>query len=84
MPTPLAGVSAGLHALLPVGSPELEGRLVRTAEYAGLRLHGLHTSGYWHTPEDGPAALVIGYGTPAPHTWRRALDLLTEVIAAES
>lgn len=81
-PASLAGVPAGLHALLPVGSPDVERHLITTGEYAGLRLQGLHTSGYWHTPEGRPAALVIGYGTPAAHAWHRALDLLAEVLAA--
>jgi DNA-binding transcriptional MocR family regulator len=81
--TPLEGVSAGLHALLPLDSAEREHRLVAAGEDAGLRLHGLHTFGYWHAPDDRPAALVLGYATPPPHTWRRSLDLLTDLIAAE-
>ncbi|MGH3382823.1 MAG: PLP-dependent aminotransferase family protein, partial [Actinoallomurus sp.] len=56
--TPLEGVEAGLHALLPVGSADLEHRLVATGERAGLRLNGLHTAGYWHDPAGRPAALV--------------------------
>lgn len=60
----------------------MERHLITTGEYAGLRLQGPHTSGYRHTPEGRPAALVIGYGTPAAHAWRRTLDLLAEVLAA--
>lgn len=78
---PPAGVAAGLHALLPVGSAERERRTVDAAERAGVRLHGLHTGGYWHRPApDRPGALVIGYATPPGHAWRRALDALTELL----
>jgi GntR family transcriptional regulator / MocR family aminotransferase len=79
---PPAGVAAGLHALLPLGSAEQERRTVAAAERAGLHLHGLHTGGYWHRPApDRPGALVIGYATPAAHTWRWALDALTDLLA---
>jgi GntR family transcriptional regulator / MocR family aminotransferase len=78
---PPAGVAAGLHALLPLGSAEREQRTVEAAERAGVRLHGLHTGRYWHrAAPDRPGALVIGYATPAAHTWRRALDALTELL----
>ena len=79
---PPAGVAAGLHALLPLGTAEQEHRTVAAAERAGVRLHGLHTAGYWHRPApDRPGALVIGFGTPPAHAWRRALDALTELLA---
>ncbi|MDN3352050.1 PLP-dependent aminotransferase family protein [Actinomadura sp. DC4] len=81
-PTPLEGVSAGLHALLPVASPEHERNLVTAGERAGLRLQGLHVSGYWHAPAGRPAALILGYATPPPHAWRASLDLLTGLIRA--
>ncbi|WP_203882196.1 MocR-like pyridoxine biosynthesis transcription factor PdxR [Planotetraspora kaengkrachanensis] len=79
--TLLTGVSAGLHALLPVSSAAAERELVSAAEHAGLLLHGLHTAGYWH-PAGGerPAALVIGYATPPRHAWRQALDLLVTLV----
>jgi GntR family transcriptional regulator / MocR family aminotransferase len=82
--TPLEGVSAGLHALLPLDSAEREHRLVAAGEDAGLRLYGLHTFGYWHAPYGRPAALVLGYATPPQHAWRRSLELLTGLIAAEA
>lgn len=79
---PLGGVPAGLHALAPVESAAVERQLTDTARYAGLTLHGLHSSGYWHKPSDAhPAALVVGYATPPPHAWRAALDALTELLA---
>jgi GntR family transcriptional regulator / MocR family aminotransferase len=79
---PPAGVAAGLHALLPLGTAAQEHRTVAAAQRAGVRVHGLHTGGYWHRPTpDRPGALVIGYATPAAHAWRRALDALTELLA---
>jgi GntR family transcriptional regulator / MocR family aminotransferase len=78
---PPAGVAAGLHALLPLDSGEREQQAVEAAERAGVRLHGLHASRYWHRPDpDRPGALVIGYATPAAHAWRAALDALTELL----
>ncbi len=78
---PPAGVAAGLHAVLPLDSAEHEHRSVAAAERAGVRVHGLHSGGYWHQPTpDRPGALVIGYATPAAHAWRRALDALTELL----
>ncbi|MFF7247572.1 PLP-dependent aminotransferase family protein [Embleya sp. NPDC008237] len=80
----LVGAAAGLHALLPLPSAEHERRLIAAGEYVGLRLHGLHSSGYRHPPDaSAPAALVLGYATPAPHAWGQALDLLGEVLEAE-
>ncbi|MGV9314594.1 aminotransferase-like domain-containing protein [Streptomyces sp. NPDC003691] len=82
LPLPPAGVEAGLHALVPVGSAEAEHRAVAVGRYAGLILDGLHTAGYWHEPsDDHPAALVLGYATPPPHAWRGALDALTGLLA---
>ncbi|WP_233159399.1 PLP-dependent aminotransferase family protein [Pseudonocardia sp. MH-G8] len=76
-----AGVAAGLHALLPVGSAAQERDLVAAGERSGVRLHGLHTSRYWHRPApERPGALVIGYATPAAHAWRPALDALIELL----
>jgi GntR family transcriptional regulator/MocR family aminotransferase len=79
--TSLAGVAAGLHALLPVESAERERVLIGRALRAGVGLHGLHTHGYWREPGgDQPAALIIGYATPPPHAWSGALDALAEVV----
>ncbi|HWD02131.1 MAG TPA: PLP-dependent aminotransferase family protein [Amycolatopsis sp.] len=78
--TPLDGVPAGLHALLPLDGPAEERRLVDAALTAGLRLQGLHTSGYWHSPAATKAGLILGFSTPPRHSWRRALDVLAEVL----
>lgn len=78
---PLAGVPAGLHALIPVRSAAAERELVAAGRYADLILHGLHSDGYWYEPSDSrPAALIIGYATPPPHAWRNALDALGELL----
>jgi GntR family transcriptional regulator/MocR family aminotransferase len=83
-PVALDGVAAGLHALLPVESAEQERRLIDTGARSGVRLQGLHTAGYWHDGgRDQAAALVIGYATPPSHAWRRSLDALTDLIAAQ-
>ena len=67
--------------MLPVGSAAHEYRIITAGRCAGLRLHGLHTAGYWHAPgEHHAGALVLGYATPAPHAWRRSLDLLESVL----
>ncbi|MGP3933163.1 MocR-like pyridoxine biosynthesis transcription factor PdxR [Nonomuraea sp. KM88] len=75
--SPLPGVAAGLHALLPLPSAERERRLIEAGRRAGVRLQGLHAAGYWHEPSgDRPAALLIGYAAPPRHDWRRALEAL--------
>jgi GntR family transcriptional regulator / MocR family aminotransferase len=81
--TPLEGVAAGLHALLPLDSIDREHRLIAAGQDAGLRLYGLNASGYWHVPNDPRAALILGYATPPAHAWRRSLDLLTAVLQTE-
>ena len=53
----------------------------RRAGVALHGLHGLHADGYWREPGgDRPAALIIGYATPPPHAWSRALEALAEVV----
>jgi DNA-binding transcriptional MocR family regulator len=79
--TPLEGVAAGLHALLPVESAEQERVLIGRGRQSDLRLHGLHAHGYWREPsQDQPAALILGYAAPPPHAWSRALDALAAVL----
>jgi len=53
----------------------------RAGRGAGVDLHGLHAHGYWRDPGgDQPAALILGYATPPPHAWSRALEALAEVV----
>jgi GntR family transcriptional regulator/MocR family aminotransferase len=77
---PLDGVPAGLHALLPLASPQEEKRVVDAGLATGIHLQGLHAAGYWHSPERGGAGLIVGYATPPQHAWRSALNTLTEVL----
>ncbi|TDE37172.1 PLP-dependent aminotransferase family protein [Nonomuraea mesophila] len=80
--SPLPGVAAGLHALLPLPSAERERRLIEAGRRAGVRLQGLHAAGYWYEPSgDRPAALLIGYAAPPRHDWRRALETLCALTA---
>jgi GntR family transcriptional regulator/MocR family aminotransferase len=77
----LEGVAAGLHALLPADSAERERALIARGRRVGVDLHGLHAHGYWREPGgDRPAALILGYATPPPHAWSRALEALAEVV----
>ena len=93
--TPLEGVAAGLHALVPLESAEQERMLIGRALRAGVGLHGLHAHGYWWQPDDPrgpgrpgrpgpgrPAALIIGYATPPSHAWSRALDVLADLLSS--
>jgi GntR family transcriptional regulator / MocR family aminotransferase len=79
------GISAGLHAVveLPAGSPS-ERELVAHARERSVGIFGL--GNFWHTPRRGPAAIVVGYGSPPEHRFAAALtalgDLLEEAIAA--
>jgi GntR family transcriptional regulator / MocR family aminotransferase len=78
----LAGISAGLHALvyLPEHGPaeeQLQARAVRQSV-------ALHTLGpCWHDPrEPRPQAVIIGYAAPASHAYRPALRALTQLLAS--
>jgi len=74
-------VAAGLHAVLPLGSAEQERVLIGRARNAGLDLHGLHAHGYWREPGgDQPGALILGYATPPPHAWSRALAAVADLL----
>ncbi|TDC97911.1 PLP-dependent aminotransferase family protein [Nonomuraea deserti] len=85
LPSPLPGVAAGLHALLPLPSAERERRLIEAGRRAGVRLQGLNAAGYWYEPSgDRPAALLIGYAAPPRHDWRRALEALCALTASSA
>lgn len=70
------GVSAGLHVLVEV--PDEEEVLARAAR-RGVALSGLRECR--HAPD--PAArqgVVVGYGSPAEHAYRAAVEALAEVL----
>jgi GntR family transcriptional regulator / MocR family aminotransferase len=77
----LAGISAGLHAViyLPKNGPtehEIEARAAKLSV-------ALHTLGsyYWHEPlENRSQAVIVGYATPASHAYRPALAALTRLL----
>jgi GntR family transcriptional regulator/MocR family aminotransferase len=77
----LAGISAGLHAViyLPGHQPSEREIQARAVEHS----IALHTLGpYWHTlPRSCPRAVIVGYGTPASHAYQPALDALTRLLA---
>lgn len=75
----VSGIAAGLHAVLEL--PPDAGPLAAVVDRArarGLALSGLPVYG---APATGPAALVIGYGTPPDHAFTGALDRLCDVLA---
>lgn len=77
----LAGISAGLHALiyLPERGPSEQQLQVRAARHSiGLRTLG----SYRHSqPEPCPQAIVIGYATPAGHAYQPAVSALVRLLA---
>jgi GntR family transcriptional regulator/MocR family aminotransferase len=66
----VTGVSAGLHALVPVAD---EDAVIDRAARSGLRLHGLGTFGT-------PGGLVVGYARPPDHAYAGALRTLRAVL----
>ncbi|MEU8258154.1 PLP-dependent aminotransferase family protein [Micromonospora inaquosa] len=81
-PTPLEGIAAGMHALLPLASVAEERLLIQAGRRQGLHLIGLHSNGYWHDPADErqAAALVLGYAAPPAHAWQQALSGLSQLV----
>ncbi|HTX28123.1 MAG TPA: PLP-dependent aminotransferase family protein [Streptosporangiaceae bacterium] len=77
----LAGISAGLHALIYLPERGPSEHQIRTR--AAGRSIGLHTlASYWHSPpEPCPKAIIIGYATPASHAYQPALGALTRLLA---
>jgi GntR family transcriptional regulator/MocR family aminotransferase len=72
------GISAGLHALVPLPDGSSEDRAVAVAATRGLALEGL--DGYRARSVEGRPALVVGYATPPDHAYRGALEILAEVL----
>lgn len=72
------GISAGLHALVPLPSGG-EARVRAAAVELGLAVGFLGDR--WHSPGDHPEGVVIGYGTPAEHGYPAALDALVQALS---
>jgi GntR family transcriptional regulator / MocR family aminotransferase len=75
----LAGVAAGLHAvlLLPEQGPS-EQEVVAAAAACSVAVDGLGL--YWHSAGPRPAGLVVGYATPPEHAFTGALDALAATL----
>ena len=75
------GLAAGLHAVVTVPGRRAaeEPELVARARRRGLVVSGLDPYRVTSDP-DAPAALVVGYGRPAAHDWRAAIDGLTALL----
>lgn len=78
----VSGVAAGLHALLQLpGNGPGETAIVTRAAARGLALQPL--TDHWHHPAtDHYQGLIIGYSTPAEHSWAAALDALCQLLAS--
>jgi GntR family transcriptional regulator / MocR family aminotransferase len=69
-PATVTGVSAGLHALVPVDDEE---EILDRATRAGLAIHGLGMFG-------PPGGLVVGYARPPDHAYAGSLRALRAVL----
>jgi GntR family transcriptional regulator/MocR family aminotransferase len=81
--TPVRGVAAGLHALVPLppGGPREPDVLAAAARH-GLALGDLGS--HWHAPGDHPQGLIVGYGTPTESRYPAALDVLARVLRSST
>jgi GntR family transcriptional regulator/MocR family aminotransferase len=76
----LAGISAGLHAVVYLPGNEPAAQLRARAARRSIAVRTLED--YWHDPPARSSpALVIGYAAPADHAYRPALDALTRLLA---
>jgi GntR family transcriptional regulator/MocR family aminotransferase len=75
----IAGVAAGLHALLELPPGEREQDAVARAAAHGVAVMGLDTLRIGG-PRHGPA-LVVGYATPPEHAFTSALARLTAAVS---
>jgi GntR family transcriptional regulator/MocR family aminotransferase len=74
---PLTGLDGGLHAVLRLPSHEVATRVVERLADVGVAILSLQT--YSAIPGEGPAGLVLGYGSP---TDTQLADALARVRAA--
>lgn len=75
----VTGIAAGMHLLLsPPGAASEDAILAASAEHS-LRLHTL--ADYLDRPSAvWSSQVIVGYGTPADHAFRPALDALVAVL----
>jgi GntR family transcriptional regulator/MocR family aminotransferase len=77
----VAGVAAGMHAVLELPPGSNESTVVARAAARGLAVTGMAT--YAPSAEVRRPALVVGYGTPPDHAFSTALARLCAVLEAE-
>ena len=79
----LAGISAGLHALIYLpGHGPTEEQIQSRAARLSVAIHTL--GAHWQQPPDpSPQAIIVGDATPASHAYRPALEALAELLAME-
>jgi GntR family transcriptional regulator/MocR family aminotransferase len=77
LPRPLniSGIAAGLHAVVPL--PVDEASVVSHLSAAGIAVSGMSGHAFGHPL---PPALLIGYATPAQHSWPTTLAALTDAL----
>ncbi|MPY93442.1 MAG: aminotransferase class I/II-fold pyridoxal phosphate-dependent enzyme [Acidimicrobiia bacterium] len=75
----VTGLAAGLHAVveLPAHGPA-PSEMAAAAAARGIAVHPL--SRFWYGPGACPPALVVGYGTPPEHAYRRAVAALVALL----
>ncbi|RRR46661.1 PLP-dependent aminotransferase family protein [Mycolicibacter terrae] len=74
---PLQGIAAGLHAVLVLPEGQSEADVLAAARQRQIALTGL--APFWHGPPKAEG-IVLGYGTPAEHEYRRALAHLGQLL----
>jgi len=74
----VAGIAAGIHALVELTDGQSEDHLVAMAAHHGLALEGL--ASYTATADRAHPALVIGYARPPEHAFTTALARLCAVL----
>ncbi len=78
----VAGIAAGLHALVLLPDGQQEDDVVARAARRGVALQGL--SEFSAADQQRGAALVVGYATPPPHAFSTALARLCAALAGPS
>jgi GntR family transcriptional regulator / MocR family aminotransferase len=75
----IAGIAAGMHALVELPPPLTEQAVLRRAAERGLALDGLTT--FLTDPAlPCPPSIVVGFGTPADHAFGPSLRVLVDVL----
>jgi GntR family transcriptional regulator / MocR family aminotransferase len=75
---PVAGIAAGLQALVTLREGQTEDHVVTRAREHGLSLFGLDR--YSFPGHRHPAAVVVGYARPPEHAFTAALARLAQVL----